>query len=263
MDLSLRSRSFMVTGGSSGIGQAVVRTLLDEGALVATCGLRPEKLRALEEEVDTPERLLAMPCDVRDQGQVSRLASMAAERFGGLDGLVCNAGRGTSGNVLSSPDDSWRSDFEMKLLGALNPVRSCRSLLGRSPQPRIVLISGATATQPHPQMAPVSASRAALNNVGALLASELARERILVNIVSVGIVNTERARARWSAEGSPPWESWAREEAIQRGVAAERLAEPQEIADVVVFLLSARASYMTGAVVDVSGGYGLRQPGAF
>jgi NAD(P)-dependent dehydrogenase (short-subunit alcohol dehydrogenase family) len=257
LDLNLRSRSFLVTGGSSGIGRAVVRTLLDEGAFVAACGLRAEKLRDLEREVGAPDRLLAMVCDVRDRAQVDRLAAAAAERFGGVDGVVCNAGRGVAGDVLNSPDESWLSDYEMKIFGALNPVRSCRTLLRRSSQPRIVLIGGVTGTDPHPRMAAVSASRAALNNVGSLLASELASERILVNLVSVGIASTDRARERWASEGSESWESWARQEAVERGVALERLAEPQEVADVVVFLLSARCSYMTGSVVDVSGGYGL------
>jgi NAD(P)-dependent dehydrogenase (short-subunit alcohol dehydrogenase family) len=171
IDLGLQNRSVVVTGGSSGIGRAIVTTLLAEGAAVTTCGLQQDKLATLEADLDVPGRLLTQVCDVRDANAVRRLAQTAADRFGGVDGVVCNAGRGHSGGVLDATDDAWRDDYEVKVLGMLHTVRACLPALRRSDQPRVVVIGGATASRPHPQMAAVSASRAALLNVAALLAA--------------------------------------------------------------------------------------------
>ena len=246
-----------MTGGSSGIGRAVVTTLLAEGCAVMTCGLQQDKLTRLEADLDLPARLATQVCDVRDATAVRRLAQTAADRFGGVDGVVCNAGRGRSGGVLEAPDDAWRDDYELKVLGMLHTVRACLPALRGSDQPRVVVIGSATASRPHPQMAAVSASRAALLNVAALLAAELAPVGVLVNTVNVGVVATDRTRERWATAGSPPYPEWAAAEAARRGIALGRLAAPQEVADVVVFLLSRLASYLTGSVVEVTGGYGL------
>ncbi len=246
-----------MTGGSSGIGRAIVTTLLAEGSDVTTCGLRQDKLARLEADLGAAGRLVTQVCDVRDANAVRRLAQTATDRFGGIDGVVCNAGRGRSGGVLDAPDDVWRDDYEAKVLGMLHTVRAALPALRRSEHPRVVVIGSATASRPHPELAAVSASRAALLNVAALLAAELAPAGVLVNTVSVGVVATDRVRERWAAAGSPPYPEWSAAEAARRGIALGRLAAPQEVADVVVFLLSRPASYLTGSVVDVAGGYGL------
>jgi NAD(P)-dependent dehydrogenase (short-subunit alcohol dehydrogenase family) len=259
VDLGLTGRAYFVTGGSRGIGRAVVALLLDEGASVATCARGAAGLDELAAALHPShrERLITHPADVCDPGAVRAAVATAERRLGRLDGLVVNAGAGSTGGVLETPYERWVDQYEVKVGAALHTVAAAVDLLKGSDSARIVIVNGITARAPEPAMAAVSAARAALLNLSRSLAVELAPDSILVNAVNVGVISTDRQRARHAASTPDvPYEEWCAAEARRRGILLGRLGEPEEVAPVIALLLSPAASYLTGTSIDVAGGGG-------
>jgi NAD(P)-dependent dehydrogenase (short-subunit alcohol dehydrogenase family) len=262
MDLGLRGRAVLVTGGSAGIGLATVRLLLDEGACVATCARDAGRLEQVldAEDIRHPDRLLLVGADVRDADQVGTMLAAVSTTFGRLDAVVNNAGAGRRGRVLETAPADWKAEFDMKILPVVNTVTAALPLLERSDQARIVNLNAVLSRLPDPRMAATGAARAALRNLTRSLVTELAPRGINVNIVSVGLVDTGRLDVRRREEGSlAPRTDFVTAEVAQRGILLGRPAAAGEVAETIVFLLSSRAAYITGAEVDLSAtGVGLQ-----
>jgi NAD(P)-dependent dehydrogenase (short-subunit alcohol dehydrogenase family) len=258
MDLGVRGRAFYVSGGTRGVGRAVLELLLAEGASVATCARDGGDLAGLRRELGgIGDQLITEVADVRDASRMAQTVIVALTRFGRLDGVVANAGGGVGGGVLGTPRRTWDDQFTIKMQGALNLVQPAVQALSDSDAGRIVVINGITALRPEPAMAAVSAARAAVANLCRLLAVELAPQRVCVNAVNLGLVLTDRQRERYRESGSvESFDQWCADEAIRRGVLLGRLGTPAEVAPMVALLLSPLSSYITGTAIDIAGGAG-------
>ncbi|MFG2498934.1 SDR family oxidoreductase [Streptomyces sp. NPDC048441] len=257
MDLGLSDRTVLVTGGSSGVGLATVRALLDEGARVATCGRDADRLAKAAARVGGGDRLFTGVCDVRDADAVDRFTRRAADTFGSVDGLVNNAGQSRMKGLDDSTADDWRDELELKFAGVLNPLHAARPYLAASDAASVVNVNAVLAKQPEPRLITTSAARAGILNLSKSLATELAPEGIRVNSVCLGLIDTGQwTRRHAAADSGLSYEDWQAELAADRGIALGRLGRADEVAYAIVALLSPRASYTTGTSIDVCGGVG-------
>ncbi|MEV0321198.1 SDR family oxidoreductase [Streptomyces sp. NPDC050658] len=257
MDLGLADRTVLVTGGSSGVGLATVRALLDEGARVATCGRDAERLGKAAASLGGGDRLLTGVCDVRDADAVREFTRHAAQTFGSIDGLVNNAGQSRMKGLDESTAEDWRDELELKFSGVLNPLHAARRYLAASDAASVVNVNAVLAKQPEPRLITTSAARAGILNLSKSLAAELAPEGIRVNSVCLGLIDTGQwTRRHAAADSGMSYEDWQAELAADRGIALGRLGRADEVAYAIVALLSPRASYTTGTSIDVCGGVG-------
>jgi NAD(P)-dependent dehydrogenase (short-subunit alcohol dehydrogenase family) len=254
MDLELSGHSILVTGGSSGIGLATARLLLEEGARVTICGRDTDRLQSAASELAT-DRLETVVGNVLDPDQAAVIVKAAAEHFGRLDGVAAIAGQGHHGSLLELDQAAIAAEIAGKVASLLNVVKPALPFLVES-QGRIVTLTAPTAAVPIPEMGAISAARAALDNAVSSLAAELAPTGVRINAVGVGLVDTPRQRARYQASGTDTtYEAWLQHEVEARQIPLQRAGTPQEVATAVVYLLSPRTSYTTGAVLDVTGGH--------
>lgn len=253
MDLGLRGRAVLLAGGTHGIGRATARLLGEEGARVALIGRDPAALDAAAGEVRTRGGEAApIRADLTDPGQAARAVEEAAGVLGALEVMIDAVGRGFPGAFLETDEATWRAAFELDFFSAVRLVRLGVPLMSRGG--RIVFVGAASARQPHFRQSPSNAAKAALANLVRSLADELAPE-IVVNCVAPGRILSERRRQRLEDDAcrrGASIETALREDST--GIVLGRLGDPAEVAAMVVFLASRRASYMTGQSILVDGG---------
>jgi len=251
--LGLEGRRGLVTGGSKGLGEAIARELVGEGARVAICSRNEQEVLATAEDVGAA---YAQVADVTDQEQVRDFVARSAEALGGIDFLVNNAGGAHPGTFETLTDDNWAADYDVKVFSL---IRCCREVLPHMRSAgggRIVNIGAVYSRYPDPTFFATSVNRAAGNSFTKALALEVAKDNILVNGVNIGFVitpqweNIHRRRAP-EVPRDEFFDTFARQE-----VPLGRFGLPDEVSGLVAFLLGERASYITGASIDVAGGMG-------
>jgi NAD(P)-dependent dehydrogenase (short-subunit alcohol dehydrogenase family) len=257
LDLNLRGRRALVTGGSKGIGLAVAEELVAEGVHVAICARHPRELDAAAEKLrGSGCTVYAQVTDVTDPAQITDLISRSVEALGALDILVNNAGAAHPGNFESLTDDDWRADLDVKLFSQIRCTRAALEHLRRSRAARVININSVYARYPDPTFFATTVNRAACLNFTKALARELGPEGILVNSVNIGFVITpqwQNIKARRAPDASDDefFAGLARDE-----VPLGRFGTVGEVSGLVAFLSSDRASYLTGTSIDVAGGMG-------
>jgi NAD(P)-dependent dehydrogenase (short-subunit alcohol dehydrogenase family) len=261
---ALAGRVAVVTGGSSGIGLAVVDQLLAAGAAVALCGRDAERLdRAVAGlRVDHPgARLYAKTCNVLDADSVRAFADGVAAELGPASMLVNNAGQGRVSTFANTDDEAWSEELRLKFFSVIYPTRAFlpqlvaqRQALGDA---SIVCANSLLARQPEPHMVATSAARAGLLNLVRSMATEFAPQGVRVNGILIGLVESGQWRRRFEArdDKSQDWAAWSTQLATSKHIPLGRLGLPLEAARAIVFLASPFASYTTGSHIDISGGH--------
>jgi 3-oxoacyl-[acyl-carrier protein] reductase len=242
MDLGLRGRTAIVCGASSGLGLAAAEALAEEGANVTMFARRREQLERDADRIGA----LAVRGDVTNATDLERLVSKTLEAFGGIDILVWNSGGPPAGKAADVTDDSLEAAFELLLVPAVRLVRLCRPHLERSGAGRIVAVTSLTAKEPTAHLALSNAIRPGLVGWLKTLSREVGPSGVTVNCVAPGRIDTPRMTELYGESG-PPAEELAQ-------IPAGRLGTPREFGDVVCFLASARAAYVSGTTVLVDGG---------
>jgi len=257
MDLGLTGRVAIVTGGSRGIGRAVAERLCREGAHVALCARNRDSLAEAQRALDSPGggRALTIEADLTEPAAAGRVVEAAASAWGRIDILVNNAGAARGFPFDELTDDRWLENLQLKLFGYLRMARLVLPHLRKNGWGRIVNVAGLAGIQPGPTIMPVGLNNAGVLNVMKALADAEAANNILVTTVCPGSILTERqttllqdaARVKGITVEAAQGEATA-------AIPLRRMGRPEEVADVVTFLASERASYITGSVVIVDGG---------
>lgn len=238
----LTGKAALVTGASGGIGAEIARTLHGAGAKVGLSGTRVEPLEALKAELG--ERAFVLPCNLSDPASVEALPKAAAEVLGAVDILVNNAGITRDNLFMRMSDDEWQSVIDVNLTSTFRLCRGVLRGMMKARWGRIVNISSVVGATGNPGQGNYAASKAGMVGMSKSLAAEVASRNITVNCVAPGFITTAMTdKLNEEQKGR-----------ILTQVPAGRMGEPSEIAAAVLYLASAEAGYVTGAVLHVNGG---------
>ena len=254
MDLGLTGKVAVVTGGSEGIGKAAARSMAAEGAKVAICARRLDVLDKAAEEIRaaTGGEVMTVQADVSSADGVKSLFDKVVGAHGGVDILVNNAGTSAAGYFEEVTDDAWQTDLDLKLFGAIRCSRTALPFMKARGGGRIINVTNLGAKAPGPRSVPTSVSRAAGIALTKAMSKDYAKDNILVNTVCIGLIKSGQHERRWGQQSELSLDAWY--ENMGKGVPMGRVGEAEEAGDVITFLASARASFLTGIAVNIDGG---------
>ncbi|MBI3644677.1 MAG: SDR family oxidoreductase [Acidobacteriales bacterium] len=257
METGLKNRVAIVAASSQGLGRATAEAFAAEGCRVAMCARNKETLSAAAEKIRSQYKtdVLAEAFDVTDAPAVRDFVNAVVQKFGSADICVTNAGGPPAKGFLATTIEEWKRAVELNFMSAVYFAHQVIPHMQKKKWGRIIAITSITTKQPVADLVYSNAVRAAVVGLVKSLANEFGKDGILVNNVGPGYTATDRlkelARSRSAASGQPEqeiFEGWAADAPLNR------LGEPRELADTIVWLASERASYITGQTILVDGG---------
>ena len=251
LQLNLEDKVAIITGGSEGLGRAAAQKLAEEGARVAICARRKDVLEnaAAAIKAKTGRDVLAVPTDVTRPEDIKKLVDTVVARWGGVDIVLNNAGISASSGLLDVDDAAWQFDIDLKLMAAVRLCRLVVPIMKERGGGRIINVTNLGGKSPAAKGLPTSVTRAAGINLTKSMSKEYAADRILVNTICIGLVKSAQWERR--AKGGDV-DAYYREVAPR--VPIGRVGEAHEFADLVAFLASDRAAFITGTAINFDGG---------
>lgn len=259
MDLGLKGKRALVLAASRGLGYACARGLAREGCHLTICSRDQARIHAAADQIrkDTGAKIEALVADVSSPTEAERLVTAAVGAYGGLEILVHNAGGPPAGGFSAVGEAQWRQAFEQNLMSFVRIVTAAVPEMKKAGYGRVLSIASSSIKQPIPNLVLSNAFRAGVWGTAKTLSQELGPQGILVNLIAPGRISTERIAELDQANAARTGRSM--EDVRKASVAAiplGRLGDPEEFANLVVFLASEKASYISGQGIFVDGAAG-------
>ncbi|MHA1975144.1 MAG: SDR family oxidoreductase [Candidatus Hodarchaeales archaeon] len=257
MELILRNKVAMVVASSRGLGRSVAMEMAKEGAKTVICARNEKDLKVTAEEIGKlGAECLAVVCDLTIYEDVREMVRKAMHKFGRIDILVVNAGGSPAGNFMDFGIDDWKKAIDLNLMSAIYLCKEIIPIMKNQKYGRIVFITSISVKQPIPGLILSNVVRAGVAGLSKSLSQEFGKDNILVNIVCPGYTKTSRLIEL--AENISKKTGKSKEEVFAQWAELNdlgRLARPEELASVVTFLVSDKASHVTGTAIQIDGGY--------
>ncbi len=258
MDLGLKDKIAIVTASSKGLGKACAVGLAREGAKVVICARNLTDLEKAKAEIENSSNndVLAVQADVTNYDDIKKLVNSTVEKFGTIHILVTNAGGPPAGYFESFSDEDWNNAFNLNFMSTVRLIREVLPFMKSQRWGRIINITSVTVKQPIDNLILSNSIRMSVLGLSKTLALQLAKYNILINNVAPGYTLTDRVKFILEQRAKDTGKTIEEVKSeLAKDIPLGRLAEPEELANLVVFLASERASYITGATIPVDGGW--------
>ncbi len=258
MELGLKNRVALVSASSRGLGKAVAYGLAREGAKLVICAREKKVLEKTADDIflETGVSVFPLSVDLTDKGQIDWLIDETLDLFGKVDILVTNAGGPPSGDFMDLEEDDWMRAVQLTLMSTVRLTRLVLPGMRKQKWGRIIHMTSVSVKQPIPGLLLSNAIRPGIVGLTKSLAAEVSKDGVLVNAVCPGYFFTDRVEELLQAKAKKTKKSISKLTAdITEQIPMGRMGDPAELADLIVFLASERAGYITGSVMQVDGGF--------
>ena len=257
MELGLKGKVAIITGSSKGIGYFTAMQLVKEGAKVVICARGEKQLQVAAACIknETGADVLVVPIDVSKEKDCQELIERTVSHFGRLDILVNNAGTASAHPFESVSSTLWQADLDLKVFGAIHCSKYAVPYMRESGGGAIVNVTAAMAKTPPASSLPTTVSRAAGLALTKAMSKDLGKDNIRVNSVCIGLIRSDQIEKNWKSEAPDvTWEEYSKQ--VGQSIPLGRVGDTEEAANVITFLVSDAASYVTGTAINIDGGSG-------
>lgn len=257
MELGLQNKVAIITGSSKGIGYEVALQLVKEGANVVLSARGEKQLRVAAASIKeaTGQDVLVVPTDVAKEKECKNLIDKTVEHYGKIDILVNNAGTASANPFEIVSSELWQADIDLKVFGAVHCSKFAVPHMRKEGGGAIINLTAVLAKTPPASSLPTTVSRAAGLALTKAMSKDLGKDNIRVNAVCIGLIRSDQIEKRWKAEAPElSWEAYSKQ--VGETIPLGRIGDTVEAANVILFLASNAASYVTGTTVNIDGGSG-------
>lgn len=255
VDLQLQDKVVAITGGSKGIGFQTALQFVQEGAKVAICARGEKQLQVAQDSIfqQTGKKIAIFPCDVSKEEDCKQFIEGVIEHYGQVDILINNAGTAAANSFENVSSELWKSDLDLKLFSTIHCSTYAVENMKKRKSGSIINVTAVLAKTPPASSLPTTVSRAAGIALTKAMSNDLGPAGIRVNTVCIGLIRSNQIENRWkSQEPELSWDQYS--EKVGQSIPLRRIGKTEEAANMIVFLASPAASYITGTAVNIDGG---------